>query len=302
MQLKNRLFPYPILNNNEILSTYLGKCFDLKYALIENETAVLLEGVKFCTNSEYIKSLYENGIIEVVCVIECSQSVSRRCEVVSEQGKTIELAKSDYNGKIEISMFAYAKKDFEMKADEFQSDYRELSFKIDKYDIVAANDGIVFKINHLDMEDNAAKSIFSITVDESLDDEAGYTVSYYGKKIEIYMSRKQFEKYNIVYASQDFKEVFFNMLLVPVLTEALTSIKGELESQADLDDICDKYTWFYSVKRGYKKQYNKELTKSEYLDMSPIVLAQQLLGNPLGYALTNIVKTINEGKESEEDE
>ena len=116
------------------------------------------------------------------------------------------------------------------------------------------------------------------------------------------MFNKKFEKNYRADAYPDFKEVFFNMLLVHVFTEVLTYIKGEVESQADLDDICDKYTWFYSVKRGYKKQYNKELTKSEYLDMSPIVLAQQLLGNPLGYALTNIVKTINESKESEEDE
>lgn len=302
MQLKNKLFPYPVLNSNTMLSTYPGKIFAFNYTLDENIEAVLLQDVRFSTNSEYIKSLYKQGIIEVVCVIECSQSVSRRCEIIYEQGRTIELAKADYNGKIEISMFAYAKENFEMKADEFQSDYHGLSFKIDKYDIVAANDGIVFKINHLDKEDSASKSIFSITIDESLDDDAGYNVSYLGKKIEIYMSRKQFEKYNVVYASQDFKEVFFNMLLVPVLTEALTSIRAELESESDLDDICDKYAWFYSIKRGYKKQFNKELIKSDYLEMSPIVLAQQLLGNPLGYALTNIVKTINENKETEEDE
>ena len=302
MQLKNKLFPYPVLNSNTMLSTYPGKIFAFNYTLDENIEAVLLQDVRFSTNSEYIKSLYKQGIIEVVCVIECSQSVSRRCEIIYEQGKTIELAKADYNGKIEISMFAYAKENFEMKADEFQSDYHGLSSKIDKYDIVGANDGIVFKINYLDKEDSASKSIFSITIDESLDDDAGYNVSYLGKKIEIYMSRKQFEKYNVVYASQDFKEVFFNMLLVPVLTEALTSIRAELESESDLDDICDKYAWFYSIKRGYKKQFNKELIKSDYLEMSPIVLAQQLLGNPLGYALTNIVKTINENKETEEDE
>ena len=303
MQVKNKLFPYPVLNHNAINSTFFNRNFQLCFKSTKTKGRVLLEDIHFETNSKYIAELYENGSIEVVCIVECSHSVFRKCyPLTNKLGQTLSLNTNDFNGKVEISMFAYAKKNFSIYSEEFLDDYQGVSFPIDKYDILAVNDGVTVKFDHLESEDNMAKSIFSITIDDALNSEDAYSAFYEGRKISIYLSREQYENYNIVYNSPNFKEVFFNMLLVPVLTEAFTTIKRLLEDDLAFDDICSKYTWFASVKNGYQKIYSKELTKEVFLDCSPVSLAQELLGKPLAPSLINIIEVIRGNKEENGDE
>lgn len=303
MQVKNKLYPYPVLNQNPINSTFFNRNFKLCFKREDTKGCVLLRDIHFETNSNYITKLYEEGAIDVVCIVECSHSVFRKnYPITNKLGKTLPLNTNDFNGKVEISLFAYAKKDFSISSEEFLDDYKGVSFPIDKYDILAVDDGIVAKFDHMESEENMVKSIFSITIDEALSADDAYSTFYEGKKISIYLSRTQYENYNIVYNSPNFKEVFFNMLLVPVLTEAFTTIKRLLEDDSTIDDICDKYTWFASVKKGYQKIHANELTKDLFLEDSPVSLAQKLLGKPLGPSLVNIIEVIRGNKEEGEDE
>ena len=303
MQVKNKLYPYPVLNQNPINSTFFNRNFKLCFEGEKAKDQVLLKNIHFETNSDYIAELYRNGAIDVVCIVECSHSVFRKCYPITDvPGKPLRLKTSDFNGKVEISLFAYAKKDFSISSEEFLDDYQGVSFPIDKYDILAVDDGVTVKFDHLESEENLAKSIFSITVDEDLNPDDAYNAFYDGRKISIFLSRAQYENYNIVYNSPNFKEVFFNMLLVPVLTEAFTTIKRLLEDDFVFDDICGKYSWFASVKNGYRNLFNQELTKEIFLDQSPVSLAQELLGKPLAPSLVNIIEVIRGNKEENGDE
>ncbi len=299
MQVKNKLFPYPVLNRDTINSAYFNKSFNLLYDTEITKDALILKNIRFETNSGYLLKLYEQGKIGVVCIVECSYTVIRRFYPIGNtKGQNITLLNNDFNGKVELSMFAYAKEDIILNSDELLDDYNGINFIIDKYDILAVNDGFTYKVSHLENEGNLVKSIFCITIDDDLNCGDSYTVEYDNQaKINIYLPRAQYEQYNIVFNADVFKEVFFNMLLVPVLTEAFTVIKKHLEDdEQDIDDICRKFTWFYSVKNGYKKIFNKELTKEIFLDVNPIVLAQDILGKPFGMALTNIIEVINDNK------
>ena len=260
---------------------------------------MIFNNVRFETDSKYLLGLYNQGKIDVVLILECSYTVFRKfIPISSQKGKTIKISNNDLNGNVEMSMFAYAKEDITLNSDEFLDDYCGIDFFIDKYDILAVNDGFTFQVSHLDQDNNMVKSIFSITIDDNLKSDDPYSVSYdSGTKINIYLPREQYEKYNIIFNTDIFKEVFFNMLLVPVLTEAFAVIKKSFENdEQDTDDICRKYPWFYSVKNGYKKIYNRDLTKELYMEYMPIALAQEILGSPLGTALTNIINVINDNK------
>lgn len=298
MQIKNKLFPYPVLNSNASNSTYFNKEFKLCFTEERTKDFICLKDVHFETTSQLLSDLYHEGKVGVACIVEGSKSVYRRWyEITENKGNTIKLCANDFNGKVEISIFAYAKKEMIIGSREFSEDYRRIAFKIDKYDIMAVDDGVTVIFDHKDEEETFAKSIFSITINEALNDDDAYSVSYDEVKINIYLSRKQFDDYHIVFKATAFKEVFFNMLLVPVLTEAFTMIKRDLEAGEDFDDICCKYSWFFSVKAGYKKMFGSELSKEKFLEFSPVVMAQELLGKPLSVALKNIVEIINDRKE-----
>lgn len=304
MQVKNKLYPYPVLNDNLINSTFFNKCFQLCFDSEKTKEELKLNNIHFETNSKYIMDLYDAGLIGVVCIVECSYTVFRKCyPLTNSLGRAIVLKSDDFNGKVEISMFAYAKKDFSISSDEFLDDYKGITFQIDKYDVLAVNDGVTVKFDHLDTDDNVVRSIFNIVVDENLKPSDAYYAFYEGKKIIIYLPREQYENYSIVFNSTNFKEVFFNMLLVPVLAEIFSTIKRSLSDEDyDLDDVCGDYAWFYSVKNGYKKTFSTELTKESFLDIPSVTLAQELLGKPFGPSLVNIIEVIRENKEENANE
>ena len=107
----------------------------------------------------------------------------------------------------------------------------------------------------------------------------------------------------MIYSVPSYKEVFFNILLIPVLTEAFTQCKYELKDKQDQDieDLSNHYLWFRSVVASYKKIYGIDLTKDNLLKLEPIVLAQEIMGRPLGASFKSLVNEMkNKGDINDE--
>jgi len=286
MQVKNRIFPYPILNHNKIFSNFDKGDFTIVYDGIENDDEYVLKNAKFETESKIINKLFDEGKIKISCIVECSNTVYRKSFPISKEGADIILPKVDFTEKVDISLFAYAVNDFSFSSDEFDIDYREIIFEIEKYDIIAANDGFNLTFIHTENEDSFAHSIFSITSSEN-NVNGAYTVECdASKKIIITMSPDDYKNYKFIYGFSSYKEVFFNMFLVPSLIEGLSLCQSYLsDSIKDLDDIGNNYMWFRSIIGSYKKLKGFDLTKEAFEKYSPAMLAQELLGSPLEKSL-----------------
>ncbi|MGC7155698.1 hypothetical protein ACP0BU_00445 [Metamycoplasma hominis] len=207
---------------------------------------------------------------------------------------TIRLYKNDFTEKVDISMFAVATKNFTVFSSEVDEEYQDIEFEIEKYDILCANDGFNVRFKHDESENNLVKSIFSIIPSDSINDGTFEVNCELGKKITISMSDTDFKNMNIVNTVPTYKEVVFNMLLVPALIEGLTlCLKTVQEGTDDLDDIGNKYVWFRSILKSYKRLHGKDITIDEFKSLSPVLLAQQLLGKPLGAALHKLVVETN---------
>ena len=296
MQIRNRLFPYPVLNHNADFSNYVGLDFRLIYDEKESDSDYTMENVHFETDSSYLNQKIDEGLIGVACIIECSYTVYRKgFELYKEKGHSITLNKNDFSEKVIISMYAYAKKDFTLSSEEFDEDYRDISFYIEKNDILAANDGYSIFFKHEEEEDNFAHSIFNIIADHQ-HTESTYTTDYESsKKINIYLSDEEYKNYRIIYSVPSYKEVFFTMFLVNVLSEALAKCIETLNSSdnMDLEDLGNRFLWFRSIQNGYVKLTGNELNLDDFKKTSPSELAQQLLGKPLGPALKQLIEERN---------
>lgn len=294
MQVKNKIFPYPVLNNNKLYSNFPDASFEIVYEADEDEFAYILKNIKFSTDSKLINDLFDNQKIDIKLVIECSDTVFRKAFNISKEPKNIRLLKNDFTEKVDISMFAVAKENFRISSNEFDEDYRDIEFEIEKYDILCANDGFNVRFKHDEAENNLVKSIFSIIPSDSINDGTFEVNCELGKKITISMSDADFKNMNIVNTVPTYKEVVFNMLLVPALIEGLTlCLKTVQEGTDDLDDVGNKYIWFRSILMSYKRLYGKCITIDEFKSSSPVLLAQQLLGKPLGAALHKLVVETN---------
>lgn len=301
MQVKGKIFPYPVLNDNKVFSNFVGKSFQIVCETSENENSYILKNCRVETDSSLISTLYQEGKIGIVLIVECSDTVYRKSFEITFEGKDLVLLKTDFTEKVDISMFAYAKEDFTMQSAEFDEDYRGIDFEIEKYDIVGANDGFNVRFKHEDSEDNLVQSIFSVVPSESLEQGAYLVECNVGKKITITLSEADHNNYKIIYTVPVYKEVFFNMILVPSLIEGLCLCKAVLEDETkDLDDVGNQYLWFRSILAAYKKLKGCELDIQDFKNMSPATLAQELLGKPFAEALKNLVIETNKGVSEDE--
>lgn len=290
MQVRRKTFSYPVLNHDYFLSTYNRKNFNLVYELKEDDKNLYIENIRFDCDSEFVNKRIEEGLIKVVCVVECSDTVFRKKYNISNTATRIMISKDELSNKVELSIFAYASNDFLMtSSDDFDEDYQGFDYQIEKYNILCANDGIVFAIIHEEKEGNLVKSIFSIIpIEES--DKKIYDVDVKTNKIEINMSKENWLKYRNVYQSEILTEEFFCVLLIPALIEALFTCKNLIinNEEIGIEDIEQQYSWFRSITYAYKNLYGKELDLDEFKSISPVSLSQELLGQPLKRALETI--------------
>lgn len=301
MQVKSKIFPYPILNNDRLYSNFIDSFFEISFEAAEDDTAYILNNLHFVTDSKLINNLFEEGKIAIKLVVECSETVYRKTFDVSKEPRNFRLRKVDFTEKVDVSMFACATQDFKMSSIEFEEDYQGIEFEIEKYDILCANDGFNVRFKHDESESNLVKSIFSVIPSDGVEENTYEVDCNMGKKITISLSENEFKNFKIVNTVPLYKEVVFNMLLVPSLIEALTLCKKDTET-LNIDDLENKYTWFRSISAQYLRMKGHELTIEEFKNSSPILLAQQLLGKPMGEALNKIVKETGkiEGDESNE--
>lgn len=289
MQIRGKLFPYPVLNQNNVFSNYLSCSFELLFDDASTEENLILHNVRYETNSQTIRKLIEEDKVSVVLVFECADVIMRKSYDITQKNIDIIISNQELSGKIEMSVFAYAKKEFLYLPEEVDEDYKGIEFQIEKYDIVAANDGVSRSILHKDTEENLVKSIFSIQPLSSVE-EGMFEVQYENsRKILISMSEYDHSNYNIVYSRPVFQEVFFNMILIPALSQALTQCFNDVKNGTDVDDISITYQWFPSIQKQYKRLTGEDLTNEVIVNIQqPISFAQEILGKPMRVALEKL--------------
>ena len=81
MRISNRLFPYPVLNNDLTISDYSDTTsFEIVF---DDSEGMLVDGflklnnVYIRSNDEYLNSLARNNRVKGLLIIECSNSVFR---------------------------------------------------------------------------------------------------------------------------------------------------------------------------------------------------------------------------------
>lgn len=293
MQIAKKIFPYPIINRETQYSTYDGLNFSLELEEYDSEKNYYLKNVRYDTNSNLLNKLISENKAEVALIIECSETIYRRKFLLNDTGIDITLNKSDFSGRVVYSMYAYTTEDIVLKSsNEFIEDYQGIDYDLEKYSIIAADDGRTIYMNHEETEENVIRSIFSIIPRLDIDDNKFYVDYETGKKIIISLSENDFNNYNEMFNIDTYKELFFSVLLIPALTEALSKCKIIISNDDyDIEDIEQAYKWFKSIILAYEKQIGKELTTAEFKEISPVVLAQQLLGNPLSQSLKTILSS-----------
>lgn len=309
MRLRNRLFPYPVLNNNKKLSDYnADSVFELCF---DNETGIkvdkdlVLKNVCFRSNDNYLTSLLKKGSLKGVLIIECSNSIFREKYEIAYEPRTITIPIDKFSGNIDISAFVYATEDInDYSSSSFLNDYIGSVFEVEKYCIVAADDGFSVKVENQPENESRKKSIFTVTCDHDNDDDLiRYVMN--ARKIVIYLSEKNYQHYNAIKHNELFFNVSFATLAIPVLTECIMNLQNEFKRNAEstLEDVCLVYPWFRSVCNAYEREKGGILTNEQFReDVKPVELAQIVFGNASCNGISDLFGVVTGASNEKEDE
>lgn len=278
MQIGNKMFPYPTINNIGLRNCFKETTYAFKCNDYNDGQNYILEDAYVEINNENIKRLMSEGYLGVGLIIECSTTVFRKMYEITIEPQTIKIPIGDLRDRVEISCYIYAKKEIEkFQDDDFLEDYNGYSFKIDKNDIIAIDDGYTTVIDYDESIDKKVSSIFQIIRDKSAD---SMVIEKKAKKIVISLPDEEFTYYDNLRRNDNFQNIFFSMIAIPALTYCLKEFQDAIRTgDYDLDSIEMEYNWFISVKKAYKNQFNVELNEEILKNTNVSVIAQKLLNN-----------------------
>lgn len=284
MQIKNKLYPYPVLSDTTN---------DYKNSYFKANGEVSFEGYKIIitfeseiSNNE-LNSLIKSGQAVFAYHVECAQTGYRRVFESNEKGMKILLSHKEVSGKVQICPFVVAKESIPgFTSVNFDDDYKGLSFDIDAGCFMAVGqqfDIFVEKVN----EDIAnLPSIFSIikNLDRTCQE---FLVEYHSDKITIKMPVNEYQRYKAIYQVPQANAILNSMLIVPVLVFVLEEV-SKLDS-VGIDDLTT-FAWFRSLQNTLLKKFKCDIGKEGLKEKSVelLSLAQRLVDSPFGDALESL--------------
>lgn len=306
MHIGNRIFPYPVLNRNEALSDYSPESsFMVEFDVDENGAPIVQNGEVVFKNLHYtltdasLASLIEQGKLKGAFVVECSASVYRSRFDISSVPYDLHVSAHEINGNVVASCYLYAAEDIpDFRSTGFIPEYSEYSFDIDKFDILAVDDGFKFKIDLDPSEDDKVASIFTVVKKEDGGDIMSY--DYDDKKIIIHLPSAFFDDYDNIKTKKECNNIAFSILAIPALA---CSIEDILSRQYEsIEDILEYHSWFKAICISYKRRTGSELTFEELQSKNKLELAQLVLNSASCNALKDFDNMLLGGMNSTEEE
>lgn len=285
MRVGKKLFPYPVLNNQDIISSFKESTYSLEYIEEENDKSLIFKDLYINLTNTTLIELLNNKKAKAVMVVECSETLFRQNYDVSLDKIDIDIPLTELRGTVDISSFIYATEDIsEYKDNDFLNFYEGYTFEIEKHNILAADDGFTMKIDYDTNNDKRVSSIFKIIKSE----DTGITqmkVMPNDRMIIIYLPTEQFQIYDSLKTNAYYQNIFFAIIAIPALSYSLQELKKNYD---DVEEIVMDNSWFNSVKIAYENLYNTELTNEIFEQINTLEISQNILNNGTIKAIEDI--------------
>lgn len=283
MHIGNRSFPYPVLNRDISLSDYVSESiFKVEFDTGEDGAPfvqngeVIFKNLHYTLTDESLSTLIENGKVKGTFIIESSSSVYRSKFDISSIPNDLRVSLRSISGKVIVSCYLYASDNINgFNSKGFIPAYNGYSFDIDKYDILAVDDGYSIRIDVDPSDDDKIASIF--TVVQKMDNTTIMSYTDTGKGITITVPSIYFNEYENIKTKKECNNIAFSILAIPALSGCLSLILSK--RYESIEDILDNHSWFNAVCKSYKRMTGVALTLDEFQNKDPFELSQLVLNS-----------------------
>ena len=170
-------------------------------------------------------------------IVECSSSLYRNITNISDTPQDIIFNIENFKNDVYISAYLYAAKDIKNYTNvDFKGYYYGYLIDIEKYDILAIDDGFKFRIDVEPDKDNLVESIFTIVQKDSNDHQLSYSND--SNKILLYLSPEYYSYYETIKYS--FTNTNWAILVIPPLAACLNEIQHSVSDEGEIEDIIDE--------------------------------------------------------------
>lgn len=218
MRVKNRLSPYPILNDygDDYGNASFAADIDVVVQFLE-----IYGKIKFSLEEPYIKQLVEERRAEFVAHVECPAACYREVFFSYEPEIDFKILAEEVTEKLEVRTFIILKEDVaDFCSPNFHPDYKGYSFPLKKDQIIAIGSAVDYTIQKDDRDMESLPSIFQIT---KLKDKKKGSLSVNtdsGEHIVIGLAEDVFELYAKL-GKNLFKSTAFSIVLFPAMVVVL---------------------------------------------------------------------------------
>lgn len=292
MEIKNRLFPYPILcneNDDYVDSYFYGKC-ELK----EEISDLVLDFDLFLENNEELEWLIRDGYAEYAVHIECSYTGFRT--VIKKAGNhfSYRIPKSKVNVEIEIVCAIVASKQIvSFESNNLNEDYEDEEISFARGAILAYYNLPKIYVTKNYEELTGENAFFTIIKRVKTDEQEINPVIYdiNGSKIKILVDEEIYNEYAKYHTNPNMEALMSSLLVMPAIMYMIETVREE-----GIENI-DKYKplyWYQKISKACKLQGQDFYRDYLATNKTCIEIAQQLLQNPINRAFDGLAKVIEE--------
>jgi hypothetical protein len=289
MEIKNRLYPHPVLRENN--DDYINSSFEMDLAY-ERDIKRLKLNINFKLNNKTLEKMLLDEKVQYVVHIECPKTSYRKIIATTEKKLLENLKDENILGKIQVTSFIVVKENIlDYENENFNSDYFGMKFNLEKGTILAIGDSYKIDVDKEKESLGNVPSIFTICK-KMTTDETGINIEYNMNKIRIDLNISDYERYTqLVSSSNQFIDIINCSLIFPTLIYVFEKLKNEFDEIEEND-----YRWFKALKNIFEKygyRFNQELFENE----TSLQLAQKILDFPFSKSLIALQFGLDEGVE-----
>jgi hypothetical protein len=278
MEIRNRLFPYPVLcSETDDYEGNLTVLFNQKDSMNDINVEVYFE-----LENQAMLDLIRNGYAEYVVHLECSSTSYRR--VIKSYASQISFSfpKSRVNNEVTVLAMIVAKRRIQnYVSDDLNEDYDDESITFEKASILAYNNlpRIYIYKNYEELAEN--ESLFSV-IKVGLPGEEPKPISFdlNSDRIKIFVDSDTYKAY-IHY--QHKPAIAMSMLVLPALLYVIDELKENFDS-------FERQMWFVKMKQFYKAQGKDFREDIIFSGRNAVEIAQDMLKCPIGKAYREMLE------------
>ena len=284
MQIRNRLFSYPVYSSS--VDDYKVNSFSFDYEVESNEEML---NIKYKANlaNKYVLNQLQTNIINLTLLVECAKTAYRNLFVLQDFNGTVSIPASALSAKVELCCLLLANKDFIINSKNgISDDYSNNTFEIKRGYIVGFDNSYSFIVDKDKEDDAKASSILSVVKKLDLEDYMDVDLDN-DNKIKIQLGDEMYQRF-VQLQGQDKLPVVHSMIVLPTLVFVIDQLKD-----SEARNTYQDYYWYRCIAKMLENLH-MGIDSIAFANKTSLAIAQELLKLPLKNALINL--TTEEGE------